>query len=448
MNNYGLVELESDDSQLIDGFNWAKRQALSYVNTGDPVGKWYEAALPGRYAFCMRDVSHQATGAQILGLTEWNKNMLMKFAANISESKDWCSYWEIDKYDRPAPVDYVNDQNFWYCLPANFDILDCCYRQYLWTGDNFYLNSSFIHFYDITVGAYVEKWDINGNGLMEHISKYGRRGLATYDESNFDIMLGGDLIAAQYAGYLAYANIQEILNNEFRAAEYRIKANELKQLFNNLWWDAQTKNYRGGMLQNYSFDGGSCALFALYFGITEDGEKTMQALKYLIKNQPKDVEGKSYLPEILYKFGCNYEAYGTLLELTNPSLKRREYPEVSYSVIGAIGTGMIGIHPDARKKMIKTIPRLTKETEWVKIQHVPVFNNEISVCHKENSETTFINNSGPAVKWKASFPGEIDEIRVNGSKIKAKIELTTNNQKESFVIVDVKPSESHTVSIE
>jgi len=31
------------------------------------VGYWYEAALPGREAFCMRDVSHQSIGAETLG---------------------------------------------------------------------------------------------------------------------------------------------------------------------------------------------------------------------------------------------------------------------------------------------------------------------------------------------------------------------------------------------
>lgn len=42
---------------------WAKEQALAYAFEDDPVGLWYEAALPGREAFCMRDVSHQSMGA-------------------------------------------------------------------------------------------------------------------------------------------------------------------------------------------------------------------------------------------------------------------------------------------------------------------------------------------------------------------------------------------------
>ena len=56
---------------------------MNYAYDGDPVGLWYEAALPGRRAFCMRDVSHQVAGAQALGLSSYTHNMLRHFAENI-----------------------------------------------------------------------------------------------------------------------------------------------------------------------------------------------------------------------------------------------------------------------------------------------------------------------------------------------------------------------------
>jgi hypothetical protein len=134
-----LIRLESPDARLSEAFSWAKAQALDETFPesahGDPVGDWYEAALPSRFAFCMRDVSHQSTGAQVLGLGAFNRNMLRKFARGIAPSRDFCSFWEIDKWDRPAPVDYKNDGDFWYNLTANFDVLDACWRHYLWTGD-------------------------------------------------------------------------------------------------------------------------------------------------------------------------------------------------------------------------------------------------------------------------------------------------------------------------
>lgn len=122
------LTLKTSDARLAAAFEWARRQALAYVFEGDPAGAWYEAALPGRQAFCMRDTAHQSAGAHFLGLDRHTRNMLQKFAENISDSKDWCSFWEIDRYNRPAPVDYKDDTQFWYNLPANFDVLDACYR--------------------------------------------------------------------------------------------------------------------------------------------------------------------------------------------------------------------------------------------------------------------------------------------------------------------------------
>ena len=138
------LELSSSDTRLVQSFNWAKQQAMAYVKDGDPVGPWYEAALPGRRAFCMRDISHQVAGAQALGLSKYTHNMFRRFAENISASKDWCSYWEINYLNQPAPIDFKNDAEFWYNLPANFDVLDACYRMYLWSETK--LTSKILHF--------------------------------------------------------------------------------------------------------------------------------------------------------------------------------------------------------------------------------------------------------------------------------------------------------------
>lgn len=65
----------------------------------------------------MRDVSHQARGAHLLGLENHTKNMLLRFAQSIAESRDFCCFWEIDRNYRPCPVDYTSDDDFWYNLP-------------------------------------------------------------------------------------------------------------------------------------------------------------------------------------------------------------------------------------------------------------------------------------------------------------------------------------------
>src|SRR4051794_28346506 len=103
------VTFKSSDTALQTAFLRAKEMALSYKGKpGDLVGPWYESALPPRFAFCMRDVSHQSIAAEILGLSKENKNMFRHFVANISETKDWCSYWEINRMGKPSPEDYRN----------------------------------------------------------------------------------------------------------------------------------------------------------------------------------------------------------------------------------------------------------------------------------------------------------------------------------------------------
>lgn len=157
------LELNSSNSKLVEVFHWARSQAMAFAfDEGDPVGPWYEAVEPGREGFCIRDTCHQAPGADAPGLQRFNLNMLRRFAENISESKDWCSYWEINRYNQPAPVDYENDAAFWYNLPANFDLLDCCFQMYVWTGDQTYINDPvFQNFYDTTVTDYIERWGLN-----------------------------------------------------------------------------------------------------------------------------------------------------------------------------------------------------------------------------------------------------------------------------------------------
>jgi hypothetical protein len=454
------VELEASNSRLVEGFRWAKQQALSYVFTGDPVGPWYEAALPGREAFCMRDTAHQSTGAQILGLAAFNENMLRKFAANIAASRDWCSYWEINKNNVPAPVDYVNDRDFWYNLPANFDVLDACYRQFLWTGNRAYLDSAFLNFYARTVTEYVKKWDVNGDGLLEHLSQYGHRGIASYDEQHIEqMMVGADLVAAQYAAYRDYAKIQFLLNNKPMPEEFSRKAAQLKALYNKNWWNSAQDRYYGALGNDGQFHGdlasGSAienVLFSLYCGITEGGHKTERALATLLQQLPPDnnhiggVEERSYVPEILYRYGRSDEGCRALLSLMDPTLKRREYPEVSFAAIGACATGAMGITAEFPLNLVGTFPRLPG-SEWVTLKHLPVFENEISVRHMGTRSTVFTNESGPPIQWRASLPSASGRLTLDGRQMTAKKGQRLGGIAETWITVEVPSGQQRTVEV-
>lgn len=436
------LALESSDRSLGEGFAWAREQALAFAFEGDPVGPWYEAALPGREAFCMRDVAHQSTGGHALGLAAHNRNMLRRFAENISDSKDWCSYWEIDRYNRPAPVDYKNDAEFWYNLPANFDVLDCCYRMYLWTGDTSYIHDPvFLNFYDRTVTDYVRRWDLdidrvmrrkrfmNLRGTVEPTMKFHfYRGDPSYDESREEFVLGIDLLAAQYAGYLAYARIQELRGDVNSAQIYLRKGREVKGLINKDWWDDRTKQFASHLSHEYKLLG-TAGSSLLYRDAADDGDKARAALNHLLdsirKRPSSSVEGQSHHAEILYRYGEPDAAFAQMLDLARIDRERREYPEVPFSVIGAIVTGVMGISVEPVSpsraaeegnfvdRSLKTRPAHAR-LAFVALRNLPVRANEISVRHEGVRRTSFTNLRGPSLVWQAEFPGSFDTLNVNG----------------------------------
>jgi hypothetical protein len=457
------LAFDSSDARLVESFHWAKAQALAYVFEGDPVGPWYEAALPGREAFCMRDIAHQSMGAHTLGLAPHTLNMLRRFAENISESRDWCSFWEINRYNRPAPADYKNDAEFWYCLPANYDVLDACYRMYLWTGDSAYINDPvFLNFYRHTVTDYEKRWSLDRAHVMQRKRLLKIRGdydprnkfqffreHPSYDESRTDFVLGIDLLATQYAGYVAYAGIQRARGNEELAREYVQKAAALKVLINDSWWDDKVQWFYARLNENHQFEGHATSAL-LYRDAVDSGLKlksTIGGFLDQIKRDPSPgIEGQSHNPEILYRYGQPDIAYSQILDLTRKDRERREYPEVSYAVIGSIVTGLMGISVNGTSQVVRTLSELGN-IAWAQLRSVPVRTNEVTVRHERGRRTLFTNQRGPAVTWHAAFRGRFNNLKVDGKLKKAHSENMSPEGQLSFIEVTVDPGATVQVEI-
>jgi hypothetical protein len=449
------IILESSDAKLTAAFAWAKAQALDYVfpasTHDDPVGDWYEAALPSRFAFCMRDVSHQATGAQVLGLGAFNLNMLRKFAVGISPARDFCSYWEIDKWNRPAPVDYKNDGDFWYNLPANFDVLDACWRQFLWTGNPAYIEDpAFLDFYRLTVKEYIGAWDKDGDGIPEHRKEYGNRGIGGYNEGSFSdqTLFGADLFAVEARAFDSYAGILELRKDSPTAGALRARAAGLRNKYAAEWWIESRRQYA-----DFTLEDGKPAfedmfwsgVFSLYFGLIPAGERRDATLDRILRKEPDGIEIESYLPEIYYRYGADDAAYSEILKLSDPAKKRREYPEVPFALIGAVATGLMGVEVDARVRTVTTRSRLTSATEWAELRNIPVFDGVVNVRHDGRRGTSFAVRSGGAVVWKAVIEGHWKEMRVNGTARKALQGEDEAGRPISWVMVELKAGEKSTV---
>jgi hypothetical protein len=424
------LTLRASGTELVEAFNWAKQQALSYAHNGeDPVGKWYEAALPNRQAFCMRDVAHQLTGANVLGLYEHNDNMLYKFAVNISESKDWCSYWEINKEDQPAPVDYRNDKEFWYNLPANFDILQAAYNHYLWTGNKQMIKDSvFLNFYERTLTDYIERWDLSLDKVytrkrfMNMVEKVDSsdyfhvcRGIPGYDEGQGGRMtMGLDQLAIMGAAFRSAADIAHKNGDTDLMKAHKNQYEEIKTFIHEQWWDQDRQSFKTFLMDDGTFKYAENKS-VLYYKLTDDPEKWQPTIKDLqSKVKEVNIETASHLPEVFFQYGEHEAAYDALIYLCDENTNRREYPEVSFAVVGSIATGLMGIEPDARTYSLTTVPRLTDSTAWVELSNVPVLQNGISLRHDGLTKSTLTNNAGRKLSWKAFFPGQSKGIMING----------------------------------
>ena len=447
----GTIELSSDHRALVGGFNWAKQQSLAYAFEGDPVGKWFEAALPGREAFCMRDVSHQVTGALALGLADHTKNMMRKFAEHISASKDWCSYWEINRYDEPAPVDYRSDEDFWYNLPANFDVVEACIRAFDWTGDNDYLDDPvFRDFYRHSLTSYVVAWDPNGDGIMESPAQNGIRGIPTYWEGRGPrAVTGSDLVVLQSEAYRAYARMLRMRDEDGEAARFEERAESLRAWFNSDWWAPDLERFYTSIVDGEVFDTTFIPLLQilpLYYGIVDPGPRRERFIDNLQAGSL--VEVNVYLAEAYFRHGRIEEGFRRLIAQMDPDLERREYPENPFTSVGTIVRYLMGVDPKAAEKTVETVPRLPAEVSWVTVEHVPVLGSEISVHHVGLTETRLENELGATIQWRAVLPGAHEVLTVDGTSLTSTIRRTEEGLPESFVELEVRAGQAKTVRIE
>lgn len=415
----------SSDKELEKAYNWAKRMALSYAHdNNDPVGCWYEAALPQREAFCMRDVSHQSVGAQILGLSAHNKNMFLRFAENISEEKDWCTYWEINRYNKPAPADYANDSEFWYNLNANFDVMQACLKMYEWTGDKDYLTDArFTNFYEKSVNEYIHRWALEPEKIMDRPPYMNSpenfnpdnnfhtcRGLPSYVENFRGLTVGVDLIASLYAGFNAYSTISELNGNQQKAQDARKKAVAYQTLLEDKWWSADSLYYHTFWTKEKKFYRGEGVPSILRFNATSDKVRICATVDDILKRE-WNVENMSAFPALFYRLGYYDEAYRFLVGL--PKTNRSEYPEVSYGIVEGTVSGVMGITASAINNSVTTCSRLPEKVQEAEIKNVPIFDGYVTVKHQNRKSTRIKNHTSKELTWEVAFVGEYAEIIVD-----------------------------------
>ncbi|HEV2479477.1 MAG TPA: right-handed parallel beta-helix repeat-containing protein [Puia sp.] len=421
------VQFGSSDTAIAHAFAWAKAQALHYRGKpGDPVGPWYESALPPRDAFCMRDVSHQCVGGAILGLDAENKNMLTLFARNISASKNWCSYWEMNKHGVPAPEDYRSDREFWYNLDANFDVLSATWRLAAWTGDSsYYRDAVFRLFQRRTTGDYIDSWVLQPDSLLTRPSHpnapvpfheqdaFDRcRGLPSYSEGIPNMKMGVDLVAALYRGLRTYADMLRQRGELSAADGFARRAERYRARLEADWWSDSLRRYHTWYSTDGHFGLGEGETFLLWFDALRDTARIRRTIDHLASVR-WNMENNSYLPYLYYREGYWDTAYRTLLFCADPGTERREYPEVSFGVIQGVVLGLMGVEPVPGTRIVQTLYRHRGvDSAW--LSDLPILGTTLTVRHLSATSTTVANTGQRGVVWRAEFAGSFAEARVGG----------------------------------
>ena len=422
------LSFESSDKDLELTFYWGKKMALSYAHDGsDPVGYWYEAALPHRAAFCMRDAAHQSIGAEILGLSKHNYNMMYKFASNISEAKDWCTYWEIDKNDKPCPADYTSDNDFWYNLKANFDVMYACWRLYEWTGDKRYIEEpAFANFYALSAKNYVDSWQLNPEQMLTRTREVNRkpdaknfgsaRGVPSYVETFSGLYSSSDLVATIYGGYDAYSKMLAVAGDKEKSTQMAARAEDYRRHLDEKWWSSEINTYHTFWTNKGTFADGEGLTHVIWFGAAKQPERIKGTVEKMLARKEWNIENVSYFPLLWYRYNYKDEAYKILKDIV--LAKRCEYPEVSYGMVEGIVSGAMGIVPSASQKRVTTMPQITGDN-YLLINNLPMLGGTVSVRHNDNTSSVFLNNTSSEVTWEAAFAGNYESILVNGNSVKA-----------------------------
>lgn len=249
---------------------------------------------------------------------------------------------------------------------------------------------------------------------------------------------------------MAYANIRKLGGQGDEAEAFFQKAARLKTWFQQTWWSAEQDTYRVFHYPDGRFGDGAGREFILYFGVAAEGHPTRATVDHMLKVKDVNIEMRSYYPEIFFRYGEAAAGVRTLLELCDEHTERRNYPEVSFAVVGAMTQGLMGIEPDGRAGRVATLARLPEATAWARLEQVPVLNTVIGVKHQGLKTTEFQNTGTQAIVWQACFAGRHATLQVEGSgvPVERKTEAGRGESGDfSGVTVKVEPGQTWRASV-
>ena len=128
----------------------------------------------------------------------------------------------------------------------------------------------------------------------------------------------------------------------------------------------------------------------------------------------------------------------SLEELCHENNKRRDYPEISFTVIEHVSRGLMGI--DVNPNYIETMSRLEKDQKWASVDGVSIKGTMVGVKHFGKKKTVVENQGQKKLDFKIKFEGNHNNIEVNEQNLNATTEVE-NGKTISYVLVSIEPSE-------
>lgn len=412
------LRFSSSFEDLNEGFDWAVRRSLQWVQTGSAVPSYW-AGLTDRPMFYSRDLAHQAVAGHLLGLDTENKAMLQAFAASATERRRFYPLWAFMFDGTPAAIDYRSDDKFVRETPAPFELVETLLALSRWTGDAAYATAEpFDRFIRAIAVRFVPLHDILGVGVAGEAGTGDIfAGSPTYNEGRRapGLQIAGDGIASQWA---AMASIRDIHPDAALAAFAAGEAERLRDLFERDWYDAGLGRYvtgfgRRGAIPGFAYEP---SWFPAVKGLIREGDRADAHLDYLSEQlaeiPPPNIEAFTYLPEAFLRYGHDEEGLRWIRHLID---SRADYPEVPFTVVSHLTVGLSGLRLRADDAIAT---RSHVVNGWMEAAELPWADGRVSVRHEGAEATLVRNDRGVPVRWRAEFPtGHRDAVVAPGEAL-------------------------------
>lgn len=384
--------------------------------------------------------------------------MLRAFARSATPGRLGYPLWALNFDGTPFKLDYHGDHSFVREVPAVFELVEQCHRQYLWTANRAYLDDPDLRAFGAqAVTEFIARHDARRpNGVAEGDGSGDIfRGCATYNEIRSPLIEAGDGIACEFQALRAWSQLLAARGERREAARFGAQADRLHAYFNGAWGvkagsDRYVRGYdvRGEALTDF---GRENSWFMPMKFITQPSPKTDAYLDFIAhsvetpEGRPGNLEAISYLPGVFLPYHRVEEGWRWLEYIIDQP--NREYPEISYTLISHLVTGLLGVEPNAPEHALRTTGHLPRAIARLAVHHIPLGDHRVDVAHEGVTKSTVAHTAGRGrLHWTACFDGDHPTLLVNGKPQRAK-PVTQHGRRGSSVLVHLASGTSATVEV-